>query len=234
MTDSFRFSSTRARVDRNPYVERIHEWAPWALSSDEAEAGDRDWRARCGVAPDAPLFLEIGPGNGFFFREVARRWPDAAVVGVEIRFKRVWLTAKKALDWGLTNFRVVHHHSGHIDALFAPASLDAVFVNHPDPWPRDRHHKHRLLQPEFVRRLEGLMKPGAEFWLKSDFAPYGPLARELFATWPTIVATPDLHGSGLLESAPAARFWAADIRTNYEEKFLKLGTPILVAGHRRP
>ena len=237
--DRFRFRSDRGRSELNPYVDRIHEYAPWAMTAEQGEELRGGWRALMGCGDDAPLILEIGPGNGFFFRELCRRHADAAVVGIEIRFKRVWLTARKARQEGLDNFRVVHHHAYHLADLFGEGELDAVHVNHPDPWPKDRHHKNRLLSPDFRQRLESLLRPGGEFWLKSDFALYGPLARELMTgeRWEEVAFTADLHGDeaeALRTTAPdGARWWEADILTNYERKSLEQGRRIVLAGYRR-
>jgi len=234
----FVFSSSRGRADQNPYVDKIREYHPWALPTDEGEALRGHWREALGIAADAPLILEIGPGNGFFFREVKQRFPDAGLVGLEVRFKRVWLTARKALNEGLNQFRVVHHHAGHLPRLFAPDELDCVIANHPDPWPKDRHHKHRLLNEHFRTNLETCLASGGEFWLKSDFVDYGPLACGLFdcAAWQPIAFHPNIHAGGvaLAKEAPEdAKFWAADIVTNYEQKHIKMGSKILVGGWRK-
>jgi tRNA (guanine-N7-)-methyltransferase len=234
----FVFSSSRGRADQNPYVEKIREYHPWALPTDEAEQQRGRWREALGLPPTAPLLLEIGPGNGFFFREVKQRFPDAGLIGLEIRFKRVWLTARKALKQGLDSFVVVHHHAAHLPRLFAPGELDAVFANHPDPWPKDRHHKHRLLSEAFRTNLESCLDEGGEFWLKSDFADYGPLALDLFEAqgWKAMAFTDDLHRGGvaLASRAPeGSRFWAADLITNYEQKHITMGSKILVGGWRR-
>ena len=234
----FVFSSSRGRADHNPYVEKIREYHPWALATDEAEQHQGKWRQALGIDADAPLLLEIGPGNGFFFREVKRRFPEAGLIGIEIRFKRVWLTARKAIADGLDTFRVVHHHASHLPRLFGPGELSAVFANHPDPWPKDRHHKHRLLSEHFRTNLEGCLEDGGEFWLKSDFEDYGPLARSLFSTerWESLAFTPDLHGNDvpLANEAPdGTRFWASDLVTNYERKHIALGSKILAGVWRK-
>jgi len=233
----FLFKSSRGRSDLNPYVDRLKEHGSWVLTAEAAEQQRGNWRKLIGKDEGAALLLEIGPGNGFFFHTLASRFPEAAVVGVEIRFKRVWMTANKAREAGVDNFRVIHHHSGYLDLLFAERELDAVFVNHPDPWPKERHHKHRLLQASFAESLSRFLKPGGEVWIKSDFSPYGPLAREVFgsAPWQELTYSEDLHGSGaeLLDSAPpGARFWCADSETNYERKSRKKGETIMVAGYR--
>lgn len=233
MGEHFEFRSDRARAELNPFVERIQEFRPWTVLAEEAPDFRGSWRQQMGLAQDAELVLEIGPGNGFFFAEICGRYDG--VLGVEIRFKRVWLTANKARRAGHANFRVVHHHSGYLGDLLAPGELSGVFINHPDPWPKDRHHKHRLLQPELADLLAEKVEEGGEIWIQSDFTPYGPLAQEVFgrAPWQPVAFTADLHGSGLLQSPPAARFWAADIETNYERKSVKKGLSITLAGYRR-
>jgi tRNA (guanine-N7-)-methyltransferase len=233
----FRFSSDKGRADLNPYVDRLGEHGSWVLTASDAEAQRGNWRSLIGCGEDAPLLLEIGPGNGFFFRDLAARFSSAAVLAVEIRFKRVWMTADKARRAGVENFRVIHHHSGYLDLLFAPGELDAVFVNHPDPWPKERHHKHRLLQPSFAEGLSRFLAPGGEVWIKSDFSPFGPLARQVFGAepWQELAYTDDLHGSStqLRSRAPeAARFWCADTQTNYERKSRRKGETIMLAGYR--
>ena len=223
-----RLRSDTGRGDINPYVLRISEFGPIVKTAEESEALSGLWRQEMALPESAPLLLEIGPGNGFFFRDLAGLMPDAGLIGMEIRFKRVWMTAKKATEAGRTNIRVVHHHAAWLGRVFAPVELDRIYLNHPDPWPKDRHHKHRLLQVPFVALLRGLLKPGGEFWIKSDFAPYGPLARELFAEpfWEEIGWTDDLY-------ATPGPLLDGNIRTNYERKSLERGAKILKAGYRR-
>ena len=226
------FSSKRGRSEVNPFVERIHEFSPWVLPGEDAPALRGGWRAAIGVAEDAPLVLEIGTGNGFFFRDLSSQRPDAAFAGVEIRFKRVWMTARKALDAGARNFRVVHQSFGYLDTYFAEGELDEVWINHPDPWPKDRHHKHRLLQPSFAALLASRVRPGGLVQVQSDFAPYGPLARSVFGTemWEHVAFTADLWGA---EDTEAALLREGHIQTNYEKKKVAQGEPIMIARVRR-
>ena len=235
--DDHRFRSSRGRADHNPYVDRIHEYAPWAMTAEQADSQAGRWRDEIGVAAGAPLIVEIGPGNGFFFRELCRRCPEAALVAIEVRFKRVWMTARKARGEELERFRVVHHHAAHLAELFAPGEVSAVHANHPDPWPKERHHVKRLLQPAFRGALQQVLAPGGELWLKSDFAEYGPLSRDLFSEpgWTELAFTADLHGAGSTlptEAPDGAAFWAADIETNYERKSRLKGLTIMAAGFR--
>ena len=226
------FSSERGRAEVNPFVDRIQELRPWVVVGEEAATFKGGWRAQIGVAADAPLILEIGPGNGFFFRDLVAAQPDAGFVGVEIRFKRVWMTAKKALDRGLSNFRVMHQSFGYLDTYFGAGELTGVYINHPDPWPKDRHHKHRLLQPTFAAMLASRLAPGGSVQVQSDFAPYGPLACAVFDTelWERVAFTPDLHGG---DDADSALLRVDHIATNYENKKVAIGEPIMVGRWRR-
>lgn len=220
-----KFRSTLGRGEINPYVGRLGDWGALGLDSESAEANRGSWRAHLGLSAAAPLHLEIGPGNGFFLRDLAARHPDAGIVAVEIRFKRVWMSAKKSHEAGHRNVRVVHHHAGYLSDVFAPGEVDRIWMNHPDPWPKDRHHKHRLLQPDFVATLHTLLAADGQFWLKSDFQPYAALATELFTApaWAALGATLDLHGED-----NALR--ADNIQTNYERKKRAQGEKILVMG----
>jgi tRNA (guanine-N7-)-methyltransferase len=223
------FRSDRGRADVNPYVTKFRELAPWTIAAEDACAIRGRWREEIGKPTSAPLILEIGPGNGFFFRELAKRHPEAALVGVEIRFKRVYLTAKKALEAKADNFRVVHQTVGNLLDLFGAWELDEVWINHPDPWPKDRHHKHRLIRPDFTDRIAEVLRPGGALWLKSDFEPYGPLAHEVLRPplWTVEEFTADLHGGD------AGALLDGNIETNYERKKRQAGSKILLGRWRR-
>ena len=209
----------------------FRELAPWTVAAEDAPERRGAWRKEIGKPVDAPLILEIGPGNGFFFRDLASSRPHAAIVGVEIRFRRVYLTAKKALEAGARNVRVVHQTVSNLSDLFAPGEVDEVWINHPDPWPKERHHKHRLLRPDFTDLVAEVLRPNGLLWLKSDFEPYGPLAHEVLTEplWSLEAFTSDLHGGG----ADAAPLLAGNIETNYERKKRKTGSKILLGRWRR-
>ena len=74
MGEHFEFRSDRARAELNPFVERIQEFRPWTVLAEEAPDFRGSWRQQMGLAQDAELVLEIGPGNGFFFAEICGRY----------------------------------------------------------------------------------------------------------------------------------------------------------------
>src|SRR5690606_5624318 len=113
------------RSDVNPYVVSHRDFGPELLSADEAWTWRGRWIERFGR--DAPLHVELGSGNGFFLSGLAARNPDWDVVGVEIRFKRVVLCAKKIREAGLRNAVIARYHAAYLDDLFEPGTLSGLY-----------------------------------------------------------------------------------------------------------
>ncbi len=217
---------SRDKAFTNQYIEMLAEYPDLILQGEAAEACCGSWLPRAserdGVDYRA-LELEIGSGNGFYLRGMCQRHPDRLFVGVEIRYKRVWMAAKKLHVAGLTNGRVVLHHAGYLARLFTPGELSAIHINHPDPWPKDRHAGNRLFNAGFAEQCHGLLSPGGLIQIKSDFAPHAPEARRHFeaAGFEETAFTPDLHRPG----EPLAE---GNIVTNYERKFMESGEPVFL------
>jgi tRNA (guanine-N(7)-)-methyltransferase len=155
------------RDDVNPYLERHANYGVPLLTADQAWRFRGEW-SRC-FGREAPLHVEIGPGNGFFLAEVSRRNPDVNVLGLELRYKRTVLCAIKLDRAGVTNARIARYHAGFLDDLFVDSSVSAFYVNHPDPWPKERHEKNRLISRWFLEDAARFLKPGGVFRLKSDY-----------------------------------------------------------------
>ena len=120
--------------DVNPYLISHREFGRPLLPASKAWPLRGRWQDEFGRA--APLHLEIGCGNGFFITELAARHPDWNILGIEIRYKRTVMTAKKLVERGVTNARIARYHAGFLDDLFEPGALSGIYVNHPDPRPR--------------------------------------------------------------------------------------------------
>jgi tRNA (guanine-N7-)-methyltransferase len=130
-----------------------------------------DWSAVFGRT--APLVLEIGAGNGEFLAAMAREHPARDHVGVEVS----WTSTQRILGnidrAGLANARALTGDARVVlTHCVAPASLAAVVVNHPDPWPKRRHWDRRLVQPGFLRLLCTRMAPGALLHVATDHEDY--------------------------------------------------------------
>ena len=198
--------------DLNPYLKLHREFGPPVLTSEELREHAGHWDLLFGR--EAPLHLEIGSGNGFFLAGMASRHPEWNWLGLEKRFKRVVLTARKILAAeAVGNARIGRYDAHCLGDLFGPGSLSGVYLNHPDPWPRDSQAKHRLLGPEFCAELARLLQSGADFRLKTDHWINVEAFLEHTQGLPFVLEgrSDDIARDG----AP----WPDDLTTNYQRKF---------------
>jgi len=210
--------------DLNPYVAE-HAELPHVVRAEDAPG----WRGRWSeiFGRTAPLHLEIGSGNGFYLSGMAAAHPEADWLGLEIRYKRVVLAARKLERAGLANARVLRWDAFQVDSLFEPGSLAGVHVNHPDPWPRRTQSWRRLIGRPFVEVAARLLAPGGELRLKTDFPPH---VDALLASLPGLPL--ELVGRSEDVRAQGAP-WADEVRTNYQRKFDERGVPVLAVRLRR-
>ncbi len=130
----------------------------------------------------APLVLEIGPGMGETTAAMAQADPDRDYLAVEVHLPGLANLLLLVERLGLTNLRVAHGDA--LDLLrtsVAPDSLDAVHAFFPDPWPKARHHKRRLVQPEHVALLRSRLRPGGTLHVATYWAPYAEQMVEVLA-----------------------------------------------------
>jgi tRNA (guanine-N7-)-methyltransferase len=117
--------------------------------------------------------LEIGFGDGNSLVAVAQRHPERDYLGVEVHEPGVGHCLLAAEHFALTNVRLISHDA--VDVLsrgLVADALDEVLIYFPDPWPKTRHHKRRLIQPAFVALLAQRMRCGGHLRLATDWAPY--------------------------------------------------------------
>jgi len=121
----------------------------------------------------APKILEIGFGMGETTAAIAREHPENDYLGIEVHTPGVGSLLKRIADLHLENVRIVQHDAVEVlQHMIAPAVLAGVHLFFPDPWPKKRHHKRRLIQPPFVALLASRMKPGATVHTCTDWEEY--------------------------------------------------------------
>ncbi|MSN24894.1 MAG: tRNA (guanosine(46)-N7)-methyltransferase TrmB [Geobacter sp.] len=121
-----------------------------------------------------PLALEIGCGVGDFVVQMAALHPELNFIALDFYNKGCIKTCKRVDKSGLTNVRVLRAEArSFIEACIRPGSLRTVIINCPDPWPKLRHRKRRLVNTGFVSYLSGFMESGANFYFATDFDDYG-------------------------------------------------------------
>jgi tRNA (guanine-N7-)-methyltransferase len=122
---------------------------------------------------DHPLEIDLGCGDGSFLIEMAQHYPERNFLGIERLLGRVRGVCKRIQELGLTNVMLLRLESQYtLEYLLAPASVSRLHLLCPDPWPKARHHKRRLVQQEFLHILHQILTPGGEFLFKTDHPEY--------------------------------------------------------------
>lgn len=138
----------------------------------------------------APTILEIGFGMGETTAEIAQAHPENNYLGIEVHTPGVGSLLKRIAASGLVNLRLVQHDAVEVlEHMVAPASLAGAHIFFPDPWPKKRHHKRRLIQPGFVALLASRLAPGAYLHAATDWQEYAEQIRAVFTAAPGLANT---------------------------------------------
>ena len=165
----------------------------------------------------APRVLEIGFGMGETTAQIAAASPDTDFLGVEVYTAGCGALLRRIADQQLTNLRIIQHDAMEvIRDMIAPAMLDRIQIFFPDPWPKARHHKRRLIRPDFVVQLADRLRPGGILHCATDWAPYAEVMREVLS------ANPSLHTLSTTPDGYAARPAYRPL-TRFEARGLRLG-----------
>ena len=162
----------------------------------------------------APKILEIGFGMGETMADIAVRHPENDYLGIEVHAPGVGSLLNRIAGLGIANVRVIRHDAVEVlEHMLAPQSLAGAHVFFPDPWPKKRHHKRRLIQPPFARLLASRLKPGAHLHVATDWEDYARQILEVLSAEP------------LLANTAAGFAPRPDYRplTKFENRGLKLG-----------
>ncbi len=125
------------------------------------------------VPAGMPLEIEIGCGNGRFLAANAAKHPKQFYLGVERMMERLRKCSKKAKQGALENLLFVRVEAGRfVRELLPPASVHAMYLFFPDPWPKRRHHKNRFFQREMCEVLARILIPGGAIYISTDHADY--------------------------------------------------------------
>jgi tRNA (guanine-N7-)-methyltransferase len=140
----------------------------------------------------APRVVEVGFGDGELLCDMARRSPEQDFIGVEVHEPGVGHCLLLIERLGLTNVRLIRHDAVEVLQEQIPdGSLAAVNLFFPDPWPKKRHHKRRIVQPEFMRLVASKLQPGGHFRMATDWEPYAEHAAAVLAAASDFSAVPD-------------------------------------------
>jgi tRNA (guanine-N7-)-methyltransferase len=179
------------------------------------------------LKPDAAeAWLEIGFGGGEHMAAQAGLRPDVLIMGAEPFLNGVASAVRHVEEQALANVRILHGDARELMAALPDASLTRVFVLFPDPWPKTRHHKRRIIQAETLIELARLLKPGGRLRFATDWAAYVDWTLE------RVLANP-----AFAWEATSAADWrdppADHVTTRYEEKKLGDCAPVFLDFVRR-
>src|SRR5699024_2230713 len=117
---------------------------------------------------DHPITLELACGKGEYALELARRFPERNIVGVDIKGARLWKGAGQAQDEGLANVHFLRIFIDHLDEYFALGEVSEIWITFPDPYPRGSNRNKRLSSPKFLAIYQNILGPEASIRLKTD------------------------------------------------------------------
>jgi tRNA (guanine-N7-)-methyltransferase len=165
----------------------------------------------------APRILEIGFGMGDTTATIAAEHPENDYLGIEVHGPGVGSLLKLVHARGLRNVRIIRHDAVEVlEQMIAPDSLDGVNVFFPDPWPKKRHHKRRLIQSRFITLLTDRMKAGARLHIATDWQDY---AEHMLAVLRSESRLRNMYEG--FAARPASR-----PLTRFERRGLSLGHPV--------
>ena len=159
----------------------------------------------------APLVLEIGSGMGETTAQIAQAHPEVDYIAVEVHGPGVGSLLKKIAELELKNLRVIRHDAVEVmSAMIPDGALAGIHLFFPDPWPKKRHHKRRIVQPDFLALAAQKLSPGGYFHAATDWPEYAVHMDETFRSSPSF-------SPGEKHERPVTKF---------EKRGLNLGHPV--------
>ncbi|MDO6460561.1 tRNA (guanosine(46)-N7)-methyltransferase TrmB [Granulosicoccaceae sp. 1_MG-2023] len=186
-------------------------WPRYGIDYREAPI---DWAAEFGR--EAPLWIEIGFGNGIQTAAIAEKHPEINVLGIEVHLPGVGHLLNLAEKNALSNLRIMRHDAVEVlQNCVLPAQAERILLFFPDPWHKKRHHKRRIVQADFVSLVTSRLHAGGMFHLATDWEPYAEWMVEVLDAEPGLRNT---AVDGAFVKAPDYR-----ILTKFENRGLKHG-----------
>lgn len=174
---------------------------------------------------EAPVHIEIGFGNGEALAAMAVAHPENNYLGIEVHRPGVGSLLRRLEFEGLSNVRIACLDAVGLLARVPDGTLDAVYLFFPDPWPKKRHHKRRLVQPEFVTRVRHKLRLNGQLRMATDWEDY---ARHMLAVLTADPGLENLATDGSFVLRPEAR-----PLTRFERRGQKLGHLVRDLAFRR-
>lgn len=162
------------------------------------------------------VFIEIGFGMGDATWQIARNNPDKGYIGIEVHTPGVGKLLHQMKTHDVWNIRVIEHDAVEVVENMIPEnSISGVHIFFPDPWPKKRHHKRRLIQKEFICRILKAVKPGGYIYAVTDWEEYAEHILEVFNS---VEGLSNAYGEGYAEPQkwrPGTKFESKGLNKNH-------------------
>lgn len=171
---------------------------------------------------DNPVTFELGCGKAAFSWEMARRYPERNFVGVDLKADRLWKPAGEALEAGIKNLAFLCVHLMKLEDFVDQGEASEIWITFPDPFPKKRQAKHRMVNQAFLKIYENVLAPEGKFCLKTDNLEFFHFALEQMVEKGNTrfrELSFDLHEDERIGDD-------AKIQTDYERKFIGMGKSI--------
>ena len=162
-----------------------------------------------------PITLELGCGKSEFSIELALRFPERNFIAVDYRSYILWTGAKAALKKGISNISFLNIFIQNITEYFAEDEIDEIWFIFPDPFPKARHTKHRLLHSNFLELYKKILKKEGIIHLKTD-------SQDLFDYTKEVLSTEKININNEFKYSDYSNDDIIKIQTTFERKFLKV------------
>ena len=208
-------------VKTNPYMARIYDYPEQIIPHPSPENFQQLWDSKKGniSVASGKIHLEIGSGSGRYLIEWAQANPQDFFIGLELRYKRLVLAAKKMEQQNIHNILLMRERGEFLHEYLPNDSMDCMHINFPDPWSKKSRRKHRILSADFLTKVYPYFSSGGELRFKTDHLEYFETVTDIIQnleTYKIVEYSKDLHRSEYNEH---------NILTEFEMLFKSKGNP---------
>lgn len=223
-----RINLTRTLPRPNAYTLALEgEYRDYAFNEERAPLNKGLWREKVfHCEPNKPLDVEIGTGAGMHFGHQAMKHPERLLVGLELKYKPLIQTIRRAQSTGLRNSAVCRYHAFNIDLLFNEGEINNVYIHFPDPWVTPRKPKNRVVNRVILDWIHNMQRTGSFLEFKTDSREYFLWALDEIkeSQYKIEFQTLNLYKEGgpYLEANYQTTFEKIFVRQNIEINYIKL------------
>ena len=207
----------------NPYIAQVYDYPELLLPHPTAENFLQLWtdkkKGTGESSSSGKVHIEVGSGSSRYLIEWARNYPQDFFIGLELRYKRLVLAAKKIQKQNIGNILLMRERGEFLDEYLSHNSIDCLHINFPDPWSKKAKRKHRILSTEYLTKMHPFFRSEGKLCFKTDHLEYFQTVTGILNKLNSYTIdqyTEDLHQS---------KYATGNILTEFEMLFKSKGNP---------